>query len=52
MKDWLSISYGVMTKGELLNSLINTMDVGLFDVYWAKKKSAQIQTEMIEKIDK
>jgi hypothetical protein len=43
LKDMYSISYGVATKGELLNSILNSMDAGLFDPYWAKKKTTQIE---------
>jgi S1-C subfamily serine protease len=43
LKAMMTPSYSVMTKGELLNSLLNTMDAGLFDPYWAKKKTTQIE---------
>jgi hypothetical protein len=43
MKEWITPSYSVMSKGDLLNGLLQSMDAGLFDPYWAKKKSAQIE---------
>jgi hypothetical protein len=48
LKEMMAINYMVMTKGELLEKLIRSMDVGLFDPYRAKKKSAQIEGEKLE----
>jgi Trypsin-like peptidase domain len=40
------VGYPIVTKWDAINNLMNKMDIGLFDSYWAKKKETQIEEQV------